>query len=205
LISIGSNPGDFDVPTGIELGLVNTAKRQNILVADRTREVIIVFDYKGFFLFEFTHSFPNNNPKILTVLPNGDIAVLDTTQTGTPHAFLFDSFGNFKYEFGTFGTGTGEFDDPSDIVSDGTRIFIADKTTFGVINQKILKYDPTILGVSNDLEYKIYGSAISSPDFTDKDSVEWVNLFSILDIENNPGNPYNHDFAKPFCYCKSFR
>lgn len=133
-----------------------------------------------FFLFEFGSPGSGDgqfvNPIALIVLPNKDIVVGD----GNSRFQVFDSGGNFKFSTASIVLHS--------LVNTGTTIISLNE------GDSITRYLPDIAATGNSATYKIYASSKNSSNFLNKDSDEWINLLSILDIEKNPANPYDHDF-----------
>jgi len=70
-----------------------------------------------------------NKPSDMLVAPNGDIFVADGHDAGGNNRIIkFDSEGNFLMEWGSAGTGNGEFLDPHALAMDSQgRLFVGDR------------------------------------------------------------------------------
>lgn len=178
---VGSGTGQFQTPKSVEVDVTNQFGTQNIIVGDEGRDVILVFTSNGIFLFEFGSPGGGDgqfiNPVALTVLSNRDIVVGDENTRFQ----VFDSEGNFKFSTASVNL--------LSLVNTGTTII-----SLSNVNS-FLTYTPGIAVTGNEATYKIYASSKNSSNFLDKNSDEWVNLLSILDIESNPTNSYDHDFS----------
>lgn len=176
----GSDTSQFLFPITVGVDEPDQFGTQNIIVGDEARGKVLVFSSNGNFLFEFGSAGLGDGQfediQALTVLSNRDIVVGDITRFQ-----VFDSGGNFKFSV--------SITEWNSLVNTGT-------TLIGLHGFDTLKiYLPDIAATGNEATYKIYASAKNSPNFLDKDSDEWINLLSILDIEETPTNLYNHDFS----------
>lgn len=70
-----------------------------------------------------------NKPSDMIVAPNGDIFVADGHDAGGNNRIVkFNSEGEFLMEWGSFGTGTGQFRDPHALAMDSQgRLFVGDR------------------------------------------------------------------------------
>lgn len=123
-LSLGSNTGQFDRPSGIAL---NTT---HIFVADTDNHRIQIFDASGSLQQTLgTGTAGNaagqfNGPTDVDQSPFGTIFVVDTQNDRIQ---AFDKFGNFVFEEGTSGDGDGQFDHPKAIALDNLgKIYVAD-------------------------------------------------------------------------------
>jgi DNA-binding beta-propeller fold protein YncE len=71
---------------------------------------------------------PFNMPTKVDIASNGDIYVSDGYQNS--HMHVFDAAGNYKFNWGSNGSGPGQFDTPHGIYvdrTDGDRVYVADR------------------------------------------------------------------------------
>lgn len=89
--------------------------------------------------------------------------------------------------------------------SSGSNSGIYEITTGRIIypsrdNSSIYDIDTTTDTTTDTINYSIYATASNSPDITNIDSDEWVNLLSIIAIEDGDEADYSHDYTKALAY-----
>lgn len=125
-------PGRLVKPMGLETDLEG-----NLYVMDATQEKVIVYNRDGEFLREFGNSDMFDKASSLTVTPDGArLYVIDTggVKSNNHRILEFDAInGQLIKQFGTRGTGDGQFNLPKDatIGPDGL-IYIVDSANFRV-------------------------------------------------------------------------
>jgi len=126
------------------------------------------------------------SPSAIAVDNEGKIFVTDTYNH---RVVVFDSDGNFLFNFGEFGSGNAQFDSPTSMVSDGSKIFVVDKN-----NSRIQVFDtngnfvsflggnqisnPKFLAIQNNSNFIYIQGSSSSVYTTDGDFVKNVVLYS---------------------------
>ncbi len=129
----GTAPGEFRGPRA-----VIAAKDGYVYVADRASH-ISKWSVNGKFLMEWTAPVVSNGrfegPEGITDLPNGDLAV---TNTHASRVLIYDHNGKLKSQFGSYGTGVGQFLLVTGITTDADGfIYTAD---YGGAFDRISKY-----------------------------------------------------------------
>lgn len=132
----GSGSGQFQEPWGIAID-----DEGNIYIADTWNHRVQKFDAQGEFLLswgtfgQYALGDPNGQgaffgPRALAVGPGDHIYVVDT---GNKRVQVFDTTGDFLYEFGGSGRNPGQFNEPVGIAINAKgEVFIADSWNYRV-------------------------------------------------------------------------
>lgn len=134
IVRLNSNTGIATINTPITTGLLNP--RGIAMAADGT---FFVVDTGNSRVRKYTHAFAAgtplswgsagsadgqfSNPLGIAVDASNRVYVVDN---GNNRVQVFDANGNFLGKFGSFGTGSGEFDAPEDILVKGADIWVSD-------------------------------------------------------------------------------
>ncbi|GAB4114274.1 MAG: TIGR03663 family protein [Roseiflexaceae bacterium] len=138
----GSGDGQFNEPRGVAVD-----RAGNIYVADTWNARVAKFDAQGNFLLSWgsgredfgagRRASPTDGtlagnaaeplgffgPRGIAVDDAGNVYLADT---GNKRVVVTDSEGNFRYQFGEFGSGPGQFSEPIGIAVDGSTVYVAD-------------------------------------------------------------------------------
>lgn len=138
---------DPEVGYQVEPDGIAIDKSYRIYITDRENSSILIYDVKGAlgggatgmtgsYLGKWKKPEGANleRPGGIEIDYLGNVYVIDNAQDTVK---VFNSFGNFKYQFGGFGQGIGQLNKPNDIAIDNKRnIYICDTQ-----NNRIVKFD----------------------------------------------------------------
>jgi len=142
-LKFGSSDSGIPEYIGSGKGIVIQESSKNILVADSEDDWIRVFDSTGDFLFKFdsfdgtdfkspTNMIIDNDEELLYVVDSGEhrIVIFELVDNTTCPSGTVESVDGvcFVKQFGSEGTGNGEFDEPTGIVFDSANdlLYVAD-------------------------------------------------------------------------------
>lgn len=151
--------GMFIMPHGLEVD-----SDDNIWLTDVGRHQVFKFSHDGELLLEFGESrIPGadtthfNLPTDVAVLDDGGFFVSDGY--GNSRVLKFSSDGEFEFQWGTKGSGEGDFDLPHGLALDGAgRLYVADRS-----NSRVQVFDREGSFISEWLRDKVgrpYGIAV---------------------------------------------
>jgi len=174
--------GSFNFPSGVT---VDPAGKR-VFICDLADDKIFVFDTKGKPLFTFGSTGAGNgqfkSPFKAVVDAQNNITVSDSDNNRLQ---TFNQDGVF-----IFAVTASTFPEGITISSDGV-ISVTKKTN------TISVFTPSG-SASGNLNYRIFGSTSDNAEFTDPiNDPKWINLLSVRDIDENPGNSYSDLFELP--------
>ena len=175
--------GSFSFPSGVT---VDPAGKR-IFICDTTDDNVSVFDIKGKFLFTFG-STGNGNGEFDKPFK----AVIDAQNNITVSDFTNNRIQTFNQD-GVFIFVTTAANAPQGMSIDS----VGDINVAKVTSDLIGVFTPSN-SASGNLNYRIFGSTSDNPEFTNPiDDPKWINLLSVRDIDENPGNSYSDLFELP--------
>ena len=125
----GTGPGQFRHP----LDLIVDSGSQRVYVTDPWNHRVQVFTSAGAFLT----SWYEETPTKIGLAPNGDVLVTDELQN---RVRWFTPEGTLVLEFGTTGSGPGQFSSLKDVVASDTELFVSDAANHRV---QVFSIQPT--------------------------------------------------------------
>jgi DNA-binding beta-propeller fold protein YncE len=140
--SYGAGPGQFG-----PIGGLATDAAGNVYVVDSSHNRVEKFDSDGEFLTQWGQSgsglgqFHFGSSQDPSIPPGGGIAVAGdyvyVADTGNDRIERFDLEGGEAFEWGSSGSGPGEFSHPRGVAANASEVIVADDD-----NQRIDKFDP---------------------------------------------------------------
>lgn len=114
--------------------------------------------------------------KTTAIMGSSLLAYLYVVDSGNNRVQVFDYSGNFKFSFGSYGTGNGQFDNPYGITSDNNYLWVTDSG-----NHRVQKF--TLQGVYVE-QFGTYGSNIDNFNFPKGIATDGLFLY-VVDQNNN--------------------